>query len=54
MAMTDQDAADFLSKEYRRPVSLEEAKEINRDLMVLAEIVVDSYLDFKKKEFNRQ
>jgi len=47
--MTDQEAVDFLSKEWGQPVSLVEAQEINRDVTALAEIIVDSYFDFKKR-----
>ena len=47
--MTDQDVVDFLSKDYGRPVTLEEAQEIHRDLKALADIAIDSYFEFKKK-----
>ena len=47
--MTDQEAADFLSKEWGRPVSLAEAEEINREVTALAHITVDAYFEFKKK-----
>jgi hypothetical protein len=47
--MTDQDAVDFLSKEWGRPVSLAEAEAINRDLTALANITIENYLEFKKK-----
>ena len=47
--MTDQEVADFLSKEWGRPVPLAEAQKINRDLTALAEITIDAYFDFKKR-----
>ncbi len=47
--MTDQEAADFLSKEWKRPVALDEAEKINRDLTALTDILIDGYYEFKKK-----
>ena len=47
--MTDQEVADFLSKEHGKPVSLVEVQEIKRNLTALADLVIDSYLDFKKR-----
>ncbi len=48
ISMTDQEVADFLSKEWGKSVSLDEAQEINRDITNLAEIVVDSFLESQK------
>ena len=47
--MTDQEVADFLSNENKKPVSLAEAQEINRDLTAFADLMLDAYSDFKKR-----
>jgi rRNA processing protein Krr1/Pno1 len=47
--MTNEEVSVFLSKEWGRSVTLEEAEKINRDITALAHITIDSYFEFKKK-----